>query len=78
MHQRIEQQPQKEGRGDARRINHRGSLSEQHADHAHDKRGEQTRDRAPGEILVAQGDKGEHSEADRQRDRNRRRHHPAD
>ena len=78
MQQRIEQQPQKEGRGDARRINHRGALSEHHVDHAHDKRGDQTRDRPPGEILVAQRDKGEHPEADRQRDRNRRRHYPAD
>jgi hypothetical protein len=77
MHQRKEQQTEEERRGDARRIDQRRALAQKHADEAANQRRQQARKRAVGEIFVAKGHKGEHAEADRQRNGERGRNEPS-
>ena len=78
MQERVQQQPDEEGGRDARGVDRRRLVAEQHAGHADDEGRRQARERAIGEILVAERDEGEHAEADGERDRNSGRDEAAD
>jgi hypothetical protein len=58
----MQQEAEEERGGDARGVNAYRAIAEQHTDEACDDRGDKSRHRAIGEILVAQRHKGEHAE----------------
>ena len=78
MQERVQQQPDEEGGRDARGVDRRRLVAEQHAGHADDEGRRQARERAIGEVLVAERDEGEHAKANGERDRDGGRDEAAD
>src|SRR6185312_13059541 len=68
----MQQKAKEERGGDTRGINSCRAIAGQHADEAGDDRGDKSRHRAIGEILVAKRHKGEHAESHRERNGNGR------
>jgi hypothetical protein len=72
MNEPIEQDSEKEGRRDARRVQGRRLLAECDAGDADHHRRGQAGQRAGREVFIAERDEGEHAEAHRERDRHAR------
>ena len=77
MHEAVREDAKKEGRIDARRVNRRRLVAEQHAGETEDESREDAGDRAIGEIAFAERNERKHAEADGQRHGDERGHQPA-